>query len=76
MVSGSDSAAPLLGNVADGSMREDANPLSLPGPLTDSDSEPCGQKPGHEYWWEVEKYSSGWMKEVAKQLLTAKYEKP
>lgn len=41
MVSGSDSAPPLLGNVADGSSREDASPLSLPGPFTDSDSEPC-----------------------------------
>lgn len=41
MVSGSDSAPPRLGNVADGSSREDASPLSLPGPFTDSDSEPC-----------------------------------
>ena len=45
VVSGSDPAAPLLGNVADGSMRDDASPLSLPGPLTDSDSEPCDQNP-------------------------------
>lgn len=42
MASGSESAPPLLGNVADGSRREDARPLSLPGPLTESDSEPCG----------------------------------
>lgn len=43
ITSGSDSAPPpLLGNVADGSRREDASPLSLPGPLTDSDSEPYG----------------------------------
>lgn len=41
MVSGSESAPPLLGKVAEGSRREDASPLSLPGPLTDSDSEPC-----------------------------------
>lgn len=41
MVSGSDSAPPRLGNVADGSRREEASPLSLPGPFTDSDSEPC-----------------------------------
>lgn len=40
MVSGSESAAPLLGKVADGSTRDDASPLSLPGPFTDSDSEP------------------------------------
>lgn len=44
MVSGSDSAPPLFGNVADASRREDASPLSLPGPFTDSDSEPCGSR--------------------------------
>lgn len=39
MVSGSDSAPPRPGSVADGSRREDASPLSLPGPFTESDSE-------------------------------------
>lgn len=42
MVSGSDSAPVRLGSVADGSRRDEASPLSLPGPFTDSDSEPCG----------------------------------
>ena len=55
MVSGSDSAPPLLGNVADGSRREDASPLSLPGPFTDSDSEPCGSKKNINGGEEVEK---------------------
>lgn len=44
MVSGPDSAPPRFGNVAEGSRREDASPLSLPGPFTDSDSEPCGSR--------------------------------
>lgn len=34
-------SALLLGSVADGSRREDASPLSLPGPFTESESEPC-----------------------------------
>lgn len=42
MASGSDSAPVRLGSVADGSRRDEASPLSLPGPFTDSDSEPCG----------------------------------
>lgn len=42
MVSGPDSAPGRLGSVADGSRRDEASPLSLPGPFTDSDSEPCG----------------------------------
>lgn len=42
MVSGPDSAPARLGRVADGSRRDEASPLSLPGPFTDSDSEPYG----------------------------------
>lgn len=51
MFSGSESAPTLLGNVAEGSRRDDASPLSLPGPFTDSDSEPYRFKPEHEWWW-------------------------
>lgn len=61
MVSGSDSAPPLLGNVADGSRREDASPLSLPGPFTDSDSEPCGSNQNMDCDEEVEIHVAGWM---------------
>lgn len=59
MVSGSDSAPPLLGNVAEGSRREDASPLSLPGPFTDSDSEPCGSNQNMDGSEEVEKHRVG-----------------
>lgn len=61
IASGSDSAPPLLGNVADGSRREDASPLSLPGPFTDSDSEPCGSNQNMNGGEEVEKHTDGWM---------------
>lgn len=77
MVSGSDSAPPLLGNVADASRREDASPLSLPGPFTDSDSEPCGWRESVNCgeWVKTE----GWMdvsEWAEKQPIAAKHEKP
>lgn len=61
MVSGSFSAPPLLGNVADGSRREDASPLSLPGPFTESDSEPCGWNQNMNSGEEDEKHNVVWM---------------
>lgn len=76
IASGSDSAPPLLGNVADGSRREDASPLSLPGPFTDSDSEPCGSNQNMNGGEEVEKHTDGWMEWAAKQPFTAIHEKP
>lgn len=61
MVSGPDSAPPRFGNVAEGSRREDASPLSLPGPFTDSDSEPCGSRRKMTFGECVK--TDGWMDE-------------
>lgn len=52
MFSGPDSAPVLLGSVADGSRRDEASPLSRPGPFTDSDSEPCGSTGRKVRLWE------------------------
>lgn len=59
MASGPASAPPLFGNVADGSRRDDASPLSLPGPFTDSDSEPCGSRKKRNFGESVK--TDGWM---------------
>lgn len=59
MVSGPDSAPPRFGNVAEGSRREEASPLSLPGPFTDSDSEPCGSRRKMSFGELVK--TDGWM---------------
>lgn len=74
-VSGSESAPPLFGNVADASRREDASPLSLPGPFTDSDSEPCGFQEECELWRAGDNRRLDGCEGAEKQLIAAKHEK-